>query len=210
MPQMIRVCLVEDHVPTREGFLKLLRHAPDIVCVGAYGSAEQAGEEIPKAAPDVVLMDINLPSKSGIECVAKLRRAHPGIEWLILTTHEDTDLIFNALRAGASGYLLKRSAPDELIPAIRDAHQGGAPMSIKIARRVVTHFHQAGEGADDSQKLSAREEEVLSQLAKGLSYKQIADHFGISPHTVNNHLRKIYGKLHVQTRTEAVVKYLGQ
>jgi DNA-binding NarL/FixJ family response regulator len=207
---MIRVCLVEDHAATREGFLKLLRHSPDIVCMGAYESAEQAEKEIPSILPDVVLMDINLTGKSGIECVAKLKRICPLINWIILTTHEDTDLIFDALRAGASGYLLKRTAPEELISAIKDVHQGGAPMSIKIARRVVTHFHQTKERSADAEKLSARENEILSYLAKGLAYKQIADHLGLSPHTVNNHLRKIYGKLHVQTRTEAVVKYLGQ
>ena len=207
---MIRICLVEDHRETREGFLKLLRHSPDIVCMGAYESAEAAEKEIPGLQPDVVLMDINLPGKSGIECIAKLKHQCPRIEWLILTTHEDTDLIFSALRAGASGYLLKRSAPEELIPAIKDVHQGGAPMSIKIARRVVLHFHQTGKQAGATEPLSARENEILSHLAKGLSYKQIADNLGLSPHTVNNHLRKIYGKLHVQTRTEAVVKFLGQ
>ena len=207
---MIRVCLVEDHRETREGFLKLLRHSPDIVCMGAYESAEVAEKEIPGLLPDVVLMDINLPGKSGIECIAKLKHLHPRIEWLILTTHEDTDLIFSALKAGASGYLLKRSAPEELIHAIKDVQAGGAPMSVKIARRVVTHFHQTEKQAGEAETLSARETEILSHLAKGLSYKQIADRLELSPHTVNNHLRKIYGKLHVQTRTEAVVKFLGQ
>jgi len=178
--------------------------------MGVYESAELAEKEIPAIMPDVVLMDINLPGKSGIECIAKLKQACPRIEWLILTTHEDTDLIFSALKAGASGYLLKRSAPDELIHAIKDVQAGGAPMSVKIARCVVTHFHEAGKRADKTESLSARESEILSLLAKGLSYKQIADNLGLSPFTVNNHLRKIYGKLHVQTRTEAVVKFLGQ
>lgn len=207
---MIRVCLVEDHRETREGFLKLLRHSPDIVCMGAYESAEAAEKAIPGILPDVVLMDINLPGKSGIECIAKLKHLYPKIEWLILTTHEDTDLIFSALKAGASGYLLKRSAPEELIHSIKDVQAGGAPMSVKIARRVVTHFHQTGKQAGETESLSAREGEILALLAKGLSYKQIADTLTLSPHTVNNHLRKIYGKLHVQTRTEAVVKFLGQ
>jgi DNA-binding NarL/FixJ family response regulator len=207
---MIRVCLVEDHRETREGFLKLLRHSPDIVCMGAYESAELAEKEIPGFLPDVVLMDINLPGKSGIECIAKLKYKYPQIQWLILTTHEDTELIFSALKAGANGYLLKRSAPEELIGAIKNVHLGGAPMSIKIARRVVTHFHQADKHAGKAETLSARENEILAHLAKGLSYKQIADSLGLSQHTVNNHLRKIYGKLHVQTRTEAVVKFLGQ
>jgi len=205
---MIRVCLVEDHSATRESFVKLLRHAPDIVCMGAYESAEQAEKEIPQSMPDVVLMDINLPGRSGIECVAKLRSAHPKIEWIMLTTYEDTDLIFDALRAGASGYLLKRTAPDELVPAIKDVYRGGAPMSVKIARRVVSHFHQIRKPAGEMDTLSKREGEILENLAKGFSYKQIAEHLGISIHTVNNHLRRIYEKLHVQTRTEAVVKFL--
>ena len=178
--------------------------------MGAYESAEQAEKEIPTILPDVVMMDINLPGKSGIECIAKLKRTCPLVNWIILTTHEDTDLIFSALRAGASGYLLKRTAPEELIPAIKDVHQGGAPMSTKIARRVVSHFHQTEKQAVEAEKLSEREKEILSYLAKGLAYKQIADHLKISHHTVNNHLRKIYMKLHVQTRTEAVIKFLDQ
>ncbi|MBW8782913.1 MAG: response regulator transcription factor [Verrucomicrobia bacterium] len=207
---MIRVCLVEDHRETREGFLKLLRHSPEIVCMGAYESAELAEKGIPGVLPDVVLMDINLPGRSGIECIAKLKPKYAQIQWLILTTHEDTDLIFSALKAGANGYLLKRSAPEELIQAIKDVHLGDAPMSAKIARRVVAHFHQTGKKSDETETLSPRESEILSHLAKGFSYKQIADNLNLSQHTVNNHLRKIYGKLHVQTRTEAVVKFLGQ
>ncbi len=207
---MIRICLIEDHRATRETLLKLLRLAPDIVCVGAYESAEKAGPEIGRQAPDVVLMDINLPGRSGIEAVAEIKRVHPGVECIMLTTYEDTDLIFEALRAGASGYLLKRSAPEELIPAIRDVNRGGAPMSIKIARRVVSHFHQIRKPASEVETLTKRESEILENLARGLSYKEIADRLGLSPHTVNNHLRRIYEKLHVQTRTEAVVKFLNK
>lgn len=207
---MIRICLVEDHQATRETLLKLLRLAPDVVCLGAYANAEEAEAEMAKNPPEVVLMDINLPGRSGIEAVARLKRAHPGLECIILTTYEDTDLIFDALRAGASGYLLKRSAPEELVPAIRDVHRGGAPMSIKIARRVVSHFHQIRKPVNEVEMLTRREGEILENLARGLSYKQIADQLGLSPHTVNNHLRRIYEKLHVQTRTEAVVKYLNK
>lgn len=205
---MIRLCLVEDNTATREGFLKLLGHAPNVQCVGDYESAERAEKAIPSLLPDVVLMDISLPGKSGIECIAKLKPTCPGVEWIVLTTHEDADVIFNALRAGASGYLLKQTAPDELIPAIEAVMQGDAPMSAKIARRIVSHFHPPGK-SEGGGTLTARENEILSHLAKGLTCKQVAECVHLSPHTVNNHLRNIYRKLQVQTRTEAVVKFLG-
>lgn len=206
---MIRLCLVEDNTATREGFVKLLAHSPEIVCLGAYESAEQAEKAIPSLKPDVVLMDVSLPGKSGIECIAKLKHACPDVEWIVLTTHEDTDIIFNALRAGASGYLLKQAAPEELIPAIKEVLQGGAPMSTKVARRIVSHFHPPGKPGG-GETLTARENEILSHLAKGMTCKQVAECIHLSPHTVNNHLRNIYRKLHVQTRTEAVVKFLGK
>jgi DNA-binding NarL/FixJ family response regulator len=205
---MIRICLVEDHRATRETLVKLLRLSPDLVCVGVYESAEQAEREIAQARPDVVLMDINLPGRGGIECVAGLKQAYPKLECIMLTTYEDTELIFEALRAGASGYLLKLSAVEELIPAICEVHRGGAPMSVKIARRVVTHFHQIRKPTSEVETLTKRESEILENLARGFSYKQIADQLGLSRHTVNSHLRHIYEKLHVQTRTEAVVKFL--
>ena len=206
---MIRLCLVEDNAATREGFLKLLGHSPEIVCLGAYESAEQAEKAIPALKPDVVLMDVSLPGKSGLECIAKLRQVCPEVEWIVLTSHEDPDVIFNALRAGASGYLLKQTAPEELVPAIEEVLEGGAPMSIKVARRIVSHFHPPG-NPGDGKTLTARENEILSHLAKGLTCKQVAERIHLSPHTVNNHLRNIYRKLQVQTRTEAVVKFLGK
>ena len=205
---MIRIRLVEDHRPTRETLLKMLRSAPDLVCIGAHENAEEAEREIAGGAPDVVLMDINLPGRSGIESVARIKRAHPKVECIMLTTYEDTELIFEALRAGASGYLLKRSARHELIPAIRDVQRGGAPMSIKIARRVVTHFHQIQKPSNEMETLTKRESEILENLACGLSDKEIGEQLGVSRHTVNTHLRHIYEKLHVQTRTEAVVRFL--
>jgi DNA-binding NarL/FixJ family response regulator len=207
---MTRVSLVEDHRSTRDAFLKLLRHAPDIVCVGAYGNAAQAEQEIPEHKPDVVLMDINLPDGSGIELVAKLKPLHPEMEFVMLTTYDDTDLIFNALRAGASGYLLKRAAAAELLAAIAEVRRGGSPMTTEIARRVITHFYQIRQPASEVETLSKREREILDLLAEGLPYKLIADRLDISPNTVHNHLRRIYGKLHVQSRTEAVVKLLGR
>jgi DNA-binding NarL/FixJ family response regulator len=208
-PPMIRVSIVEDHRATRESLVKLLQHAPEMVCVGAYGNAEQAEVEIPLHVPDVVLMDINLAGASGIDCVEKLKQSHPQIEFMMVTTYDDTELIFNALRAGASGYILKRTAPDELLAAIREVRGGGSPMSMEIARRVVSHFHEIRKPMTDEEPLSGREREILNLLTEGLAYKQIADRLGISPHTVHNHLRRIYGKLHVQSRTEAVVKFMG-
>ncbi len=207
---MIRVILVEDDSKTRDGLVKLLRLAPDIVCLGAFSSAEEAEAELPQPLPDVVLMDINLPKASGVECVAKLKQEHPQLLFVMLTTCDDGEMIFNALRAGASGYLLKRSAATELIDAIREVHAGGSPMTMQIARKVVSHFYQIRQPSREVEQLTKREQEILGLLAKGLPYKQIADQLCISPSTVHGHLHAIYGKLHVQSRTEAVVKFLGK
>ena len=207
---MIRVSIVEDDPKTREGFVKILRYAPEIVCLGTYASVKEAEREIPKIMPDVVLMDINLGSGSGIDCVAALKRLHPKLQFLMLTTYDDSEMIFNSLRAGASGYLLKRFAATELLAAIMEVHEGGSPMSMQIARKVVSHFHQIRKPASDVELLTEREQGILALLAKGLPYKQIADQLCISPSTVHGHLHKIYGKLHVQSRTEAVVKFLGK
>lgn len=204
----LRLCLVEDHRATRESFVKLLRHADGIVCLGAFENGRQALAEIPAMQPDVVLMDINIPAPGGIECVRVLKRSHPRMEFVMLTTYDETDLIFDALRAGASGYLLKRAAPDELIRAINEVRGGGSPMSMEIARRVVSHFHQIRQPAIEEEKLSKRESEILALLAKGLSYKLIADELGLSPHTIHNRLRGIYKKLHVQSGREAVAKFM--
>jgi DNA-binding NarL/FixJ family response regulator len=204
----LRLCLVEDHRSTRESFIKLLRHAPDVVCIGAFENGKQALAEIPALQPNVVLMDINIPAPSGIECVRTLKLSCPKIEFVMLTTYDETDLIFDALRAGASGYLLKRAAPDELIRAINEVRNGGSPMSMEIARRVVSHFHQIRQPVIEEEKLSKRESEILALLAKGLSYKLIADELGLSPHTIHNRLRGIYKKLHVQSGREAVAKFV--
>jgi len=207
---MIRVVLVEDDTKTRDSLVKLLRLAPDIVCLAAFGSAEEAERELPQPLPDVVLMDINLPKASGVECVARLKQQHPQLQFVMLTTVDDGEVIFDALRAGASGYLLKRTATTELIDAIREVHGGGSPMTMQVARKVVTHFHQIRQPVKEVEQLTKREQEILGHLAKGLPYKQIADQLCISPSTVHGHLHAIYGKLHVQSRTEAVVKFLGK
>jgi len=190
--------------------VKLLRHSDSIVCVGVYESAEQAEKEIPKQLPDLVLMDINLPGRTGIECVTKLKKAHPQLEFVMITNFDDSAMIFDALRAGATGYLLKRAVPEELLTAIQEVHRGGSPMSMQIARKVVAHFRQIPESANEVEKLTPREQEILGLLAKGLPYKQIADRLGIGFSTVQTHLHTIYGKLHVESRTEAVVKFLGK
>jgi DNA-binding NarL/FixJ family response regulator len=206
LPEIIRVCLVEDHRATRESFAKLLNLAPGIECVGTCADGNEAIRKIPELRPDVVMMDINLPGRSGIACVAELKRILPETEFVMLTTYDDTDLIFDALRAGASGYLLKRSAPEELVRAIQDTMRGGSPMSMEIARRVVTHFHRPDR--PPSAVLAAREREILELLSKGLAYKEIADRLSLSPHTIHNRLRGIYRKLQVKSGPEAVAKFL--
>ena len=164
--------------------------------------------EIPREKPDVVLMDINLPDLSGIECVRRLKAEYPDLQIMMLTMYEDSEQVFQALAAGASGYLVKRTPPGQLIEALKEVHQGGSPMSMQIARMVVDSFHHMGPARDETANLTPREEEILSHLAKGLRYKEIADTLFISVETVRSHLRRIYEKLHVRSRTEAVVKYL--
>lgn len=209
-PMNIRVSIVEDSRGTRESLAELLGRAPALSCVGAHPNGEEALRQIPVEKPDVVLMDINLPKMNGIECVAQLKRQLPKMQVLMLTTYEEGDLIFDSLRKGASGYLLKNMPPAELIQAIEQVHAGGAPMSMQIARKVVNHFQQIKMPQSEMEKLTKREQEILALLAKGYFYKEIADQLGITLSTVRAHLHAVYEKLHVQSRTEAVVKYLGQ
>jgi len=206
----IRVAVVEDHHQTRESILLLLNGSPEVVCIGAYATSEEAEAAISANPPQVVLMDINLGSGSGIDCVRKLKALRPEIDFVMLTTYNDTDLIFGALSAGASGYLLKRSAADHLIESIKEVHSGGSPMSMEIARRVVEHIRGTKAPEPEEELLSKRQREIVELLAEGLAYKQIADRLGLSAHTISNHLRKVYEKLQVQTRTEAVMKYFGK
>ncbi len=204
----ISVAIVEDNRGTREGLVTLLGRAPGLRCVAAYACAEDALTGLPQALPQVALVDINLPGMSGIECVAKLKLELPKLLVLMLTTYEETDLIFNSLRAGASGYLLKNMPPADLVQAVEQVHAGGAPMSMQIARKVVNHFHEIRQPAAEVEKLTKREHEILALLAKGFLYKEIADQLGITLGTVRTHLHTVYEKLHVQSRTEAVVKFL--
>jgi DNA-binding NarL/FixJ family response regulator len=210
-PEMrIRVSIVEDNRGTRESLTELLTRAPTLRFLGAHATGEDALRLVPAETPDVVLMDINLPKMNGIECVAKLKQQLPKLQVLMLTTYEEGDLIFDSLRQGASGYLLKNMPPSELIQAIEQVHAGGAPMSMQIARKVVNHFQQIKKPQSPMEELTKREHEILALLAKGYLYKEIADQLGITLSTVRAHLHAVYEKLHVQTRTEAVVKFLGR
>ena len=206
----IKVSIVEDSRGTRESLSELIGRAPGLRCVGAHANGEQALQSIPQEIPDVVLMDINLPGMSGIECVSRLKARLPRLQVLMLTTYEESDLIFDSLRSGASGYLLKNMPPAELIQAVEQVHSGGAPMSMQIARKVVNHFQRIKKPSSEVECLTKREQEILALLAKGYLYKEIADELGISLHTVRGHVHLVYEKLHVQSRTEAVLKYLGQ
>lgn len=206
----IKVSIIEDDRVTRESLCQMITRADGLECLQAHACAEDALRDTPLHPPDVLMVDINLPGTSGIECVRTLKTALPQLQVLILTTYDDTDSIFESLRAGASGYLLKRNTSTEIISAIREVHAGGSPMSMHIARKVASYFHPTRRPAPEVLKLSTRESEILSQLSKGLQYKEIAQQLDISPSTVRAHLHTIYGKLHVQSRLEAVAKYVGQ
>jgi DNA-binding NarL/FixJ family response regulator len=206
----IKVSIVEDDRGTRENLMAVLACAPSLRCLHAYADSEEALRGIPAAVPDVVLMDVNLPDVSGIECVARLKAKLPNVQVLMLTAYEDSKLIFDSLRAGAAGYLLKNMAPSEIVQAVEQVHAGGSPMSMAIARKVVSHFQQITQPSSEVDRLSKREQEILGLLAKGYLYKEIADQLGITPGTVRVHLHTIYEKLHVQSRTQAVVKFLGR
>ena len=207
-PMPIRVSIVEDDRDTRESLAALIKSAAAFHCLETYPTGEKALLGIPANVPDVALVDINLPGMSGIECVAKLKARVLNLHIVMLTTYEDSDLIFDSLRAGASGYLLKNMPPEELLAALEEVQAGGAPMSMQVARKVVHHFHRTPAAAGDVETLSPREYEVLALLAKGALYKEIADQLGITLGTVRTHQRRIYEKLHVQSRTEAAVKFL--
>ena len=206
----ITFSIVEDDKGTRETLMAVLSCAPALRCLHAYPNGEEALRSIPSAVPDVVLMDISLPGMNGIQCVTQLKGLLPKLQILMLTTYEDSKLIFDSLRAGASGYLLKNMAPAEVVQAVEQVAAGGSPMSMHIARKVVSHFQQIKSAPSELGMLSKRETEILGLLAKGYLYKEIADQLGITPGTVRVHLHTVYEKLHVSSRTEAVVKFLGK
>lgn len=205
----ISVSIVDDDAGLRDSISKFLRTARGFKCLSAYSSAKEALSRLPAEHPDVVLMDINMSGMDGIECTRRLKEEAPETQILMLTVYEDTERIFNALAAGASGYLLKRAAPPELLEAIREVHSGGSPMSGPIARKVVQSFRKAAPEKPEDGALSDRERQVLECLAKGYAYKQISDELGVSMDTTRTYIRRIYEKLHVHTRTDAVVRFLG-
>jgi DNA-binding NarL/FixJ family response regulator len=206
----IRVTIVENERSVRRELVSLITESKGYECVGAYGSGEQALKEIPKSpTPDVVLMDINLGSMSGIVCTYLLKELSPDLQIVMLTVYNDQKQIFEALKMGANGYLLKRTPGPEILRAIEDVHRGGAPMSSNIARQVVRSFRVQSAPKTLEVTLSTREKEVLALVAKGYINKEIAGTIGLAEETVNGYLKHIYNKLHVRSRTEAAMKYFG-
>lgn len=206
----IAVSIVEDDARVRASLAKLIDSSPGYRCVSQHSSAEDALQEIPKIKPNVALMDINLPGINGVECARRLKPQLPSTQIIMLTVYQNTEHIFNALAAGATGYMLKQTPPSELLSAIREVHEGGSPMSGHIARKIVQSFQQPAAISEEAQSLSPREAEVLQLLAKGYLYKEIAEAMKVTYATVHTHIRHIYEKLHVRSRTEAVAKHLNQ
>jgi len=207
----ISVSIVEDDLKVRESLARLIDSSSGYRCVSQHASGEDALREIPRINPQVVLMDINLTGINGVECVRRLKPLLPRTQIIMLTVYQNTEHIFNALAAGATGYLLKQTKPAELLAAIKDVYEGGSPMNSHIARKIVQSFQKpAPARASDDQNLSPREAQVLDLLAKGYLYKEIAEAMGLTYATVHTHIRHIYEKLHVRSRTEAVAKHLGQ
>ena len=206
---LITVAIVEDDALVRQSLADILKRGPGVVCVGEHGNAEEAVREIPRVQPKVVLMDINLPGMDGVHCVRRLSELVPATQVVMLTVYDETDAIFNSLAAGAHGYLLKPISSAQLLLAIRDVYAGGAPMTSDIARKVVQAFKRSAPAVAETENLSPREQEVLDFLAKGYLYKEIAEQLNISYGTVHTYIERIFKKLHVRSRSQAVAKYLG-
>jgi DNA-binding NarL/FixJ family response regulator len=204
----IGVSIVEDDERIREGMAFLINSSEIARCVSTHRTAEEALKLLPASQPDVVLMDINLPKMSGIDCTRELKALLPNVQILMLTMYEDSEQVFNSIMAGASGYLVKRTPPARILEAIQEIHSGASPMSGRIARTVIEHFRNLKRSSPELENLSKREQDVLELLAKGYRYKEIAEALSLGFDTVRSHLRSIYDKLHVHSRTEAVAKYL--
>lgn len=204
---MTKVGIVEDNKTTREGLETIVNLSKDFRCVCTCATAEEALKVLPKHAPDLVLMDIQLPNMSGVDCVARLRELLPDVKAIMVTVYEDPDRIFRALRAGASGYLLKRSTPEEVLHAMREVQQDGGAMSGEIARKVIGYFREQSVAKADVEELTVREREVLELVVHGLSNKEIAERLSVTAEGVRWHLKHIYQKLHVHSRTEAALKF---
>ena len=204
---MTKIAIVEDNRVIRESLREFVQADPECRCVCVCATAEDALKLIPKHEPDIVLMDIQLPKMSGIECLAQLKQALPRVQVIMVTVYEDTERIFKALQMGACGYLLKRCSPEELLLAIREVRQGGAPMSREIARKVIASFQAPATATAEVSDLTPREREILELLANGFANKEIAHRMGLSDGTVRWHLLHVYEKLHVRSRTEAILKF---
>ncbi|MBL7728064.1 MAG: response regulator transcription factor [Dinghuibacter sp.] len=206
----IKVAIVEDLQEVADGLAAFLLEDPGISLIGSFRTAEAAAIELPLLMPDIVIMDINLPGISGIECVKQVKAVAPAIQFMMFTVYENNDQVFEALKAGASGYLLKKTPPLQIIESVKELYNGGSPMSAPIARKLVNVFQQQQTDNNEAAKLTHREKEVLELTAKGLLYKEIAHELGISFGTVRQHLYKVYEKLHVQNKTEAINKVFGK
>ncbi len=208
--QPIRVSIVEDIIEIREGLKFILQQDNTLILVAAYSNAEDARKGLTEQPPDIVIMDINLPDGSGLGCMQRVKAKHPHIQFMIFTIYEDSEQIFQALSLGASGYLLKNTAPGKIVDALHELHNGGAPMSSTIAKKVILTFQSRPSEGEPESLLSGREQEVLTLLSKGLFYKEIAVQLHISIGTVRQHIHHIYKKLQVQNRTEAINKHFGK
>jgi DNA-binding NarL/FixJ family response regulator len=208
---IIKAAIVEDLQEVADGLAAFLQYDNEITLIGSFRTAEAAEIELPILKPDIVIMDINLPGMSGIECVKKVKVLEPAMQFMMFTVYENNEQVFEALKAGASGYLLKKTPPTEIIAAVKELYAGGSPMSAPIARKLVSLFqNQQTRQTPEAALLTTREKEVLELLAKGLLYKEIADKLSIGFGTVRQHLYRVYEKLHVQNKTEAINKVYGK
>lgn len=206
----ISLAIVEDLAEVREGLKQFISLNPEFTILGTFQTAEEAMHKLPQLNPDIVIMDISLPGMSGIECIRQIKKQIPGTQFMMFTVYENDEKVFEALKAGASGYLLKNTGLLQLIAALKELHNGGSPMSANIARKLVSLFQTEHVDTEPTPELSKRENEILQLLSKGLLYKEIADQLSISAGTVRQHIHKIYEKLHVQNRTEALNKAFGK
>lgn len=210
MDKAIAVSIVEDQEDIRRGMQHIFNSTPGFSCLSVYEHAEDALQYLPNVNPDIVIMDINLPGMSGIECIAKIKKQCPNIQFMMFTIYESSEYVLEALAAGASGYLLKNTTPGKMVEAVRELYAGGSPMNSHIARKLVAAYQlSTALPAKNHFNISEREQEVLNLLSKGLLYKEIGQQLGISTGTVKQHIHNIYDKLHVQNRTEALNKIFG-
>jgi DNA-binding NarL/FixJ family response regulator len=206
----ISVAIVEDLEEIRDALFSFIAMDNELIVAGSFGNAEDASVALPALKPNLVIMDINLPGMSGIECIQKIKPLCASTQFMMFTVYEEDEKVFEALKAGASGYILKKHGSQKIIEALKELYYGGSPMSADIARKVVSAFHAQESHTDPSYHLTKREINILHLLGKGLLYKEIALQLGISSNTVKQHIHNIYEKLHVQNRTEALNKYFGE